>query len=88
MDNIDPDNLDSFQIPESFLEKLYEFTGNIDSQSKGFLLCYPDQNGMPMVLCKAGSQIVEMGIRKALEQYLIEIENVDLPFDVNGPDAE
>jgi hypothetical protein len=88
MHNIDPDNLDSFQIPESFLEKLYEFTGNIDPQSKGFLLCYPDQNGMPMVLCKAGSQIVEMGIRKSLEQYLIEIENVDLPFDVNGPDAE
>jgi len=88
MDNIDPDSLESFQIPEGFLEKLYEFTGNVDSNSKGFLLCYSDQNGSPMVLCKAGSQILEMGIRKALEKYLIEIENVDIPFDINDPDKD
>jgi hypothetical protein len=37
-----------------------------------------------MILCKAGSQIVEMGIRKSLETYLTDIENVDSPFDING----
>jgi hypothetical protein len=47
-------------------------------------MAYTDQDGSPMIFCRAGSQIVEMGIRKALEKYLIEIENVDAPFDVNG----
>ena len=80
--NLDPDSLQSFQIPESFLEKLYEFTGG-SADSSRFLVCYPDHQGNPMVYCRAGSQIVEMGVRKALEKYLIEIEGVDIPFDIN-----
>ena len=84
MSDIDPDNLPSFQIPQDLLEKLYEFTGSSTDSSKGFLMAYVDQNGSPMIFCRAGSQIVEMGIRKALEKYLIEIENADTPFDING----
>ena len=84
MSKIDPDNLPAFQIPADMLEKLYEFTGDVSDSSKGFMLAYTDQHGAPMIICKAGSQIVEMGIRKALEKYLIEIENVDIPFDING----
>lgn len=84
MSRIDPDNLPAFQIPQDLLEKLYEFSGNSSECSKGFLMAYTDQNGAPMIFCRAGSQIVEMGIRKALEKYLIEIENVDSPFDING----
>ena len=83
MSDIDPDNLPKFQIPASLIKKLYEFSGGSSDQSKGFLLAYTDQDGSPMIFCKAGSQIVEMGIRKALEKYLIEIENVDTPFDIN-----
>jgi len=83
MSNIDPENLPAFQIPDSLLDKLYEFTGTASEQSKGFLLTYTDQNGTPMVFCRAGSAVVEMGIRKALEQYLIEIEGADIPFDAN-----
>jgi len=83
MSSIDPDNLPQFQIPSDLLEKLYEFTGNSSDSSKGFLMAYSDQNGAPMIFCRAGSQIVEMGIRKALEKYLIEIENVDAPFDIS-----
>lgn len=84
MSEIDPSNLPAFQIPQSLLDKLYEFTGDTSDASKGFLMAYTDQNGAPMIFCRAGSQIVEMGIRKALEKYLIEIENVDTPFDING----
>ena len=84
MSQVDPDNLPAFHIPQSLLEKLYEFTGSSSEGSKGFLMAYTDQNGAPMIFCRAGSQIVEMGIRKALEKYLIEIENVDAPFDING----
>ena len=84
MTPIDPNNLGAFQMPEDLIEKLYEFTGGSHDHSKGFLLAYTDQSGAPMILCKAGSQIVEMGIRKSLEKYLEEIENVDTPFDING----
>jgi hypothetical protein len=84
MPNIDPDEIGVFQMPQDLLDKLYEFTGNGHDSSKGFLLAYTDQNGAPLILCKAGSQIIEMGIRKSLEQYLIGLENVDSPFDING----
>jgi hypothetical protein len=83
MNGIDPENLPKFQIPEHLLEKLYELTGDASESSKGFLMAYTDHTGAPMIFCRAGSQIVEMGIRKALEKYLIEIENVDTPFDIN-----
>lgn len=84
MSQIDPENLPAFQIPQDFLDKLYEFTGNNSEPSRGFLMAYTDQNGFPMIYCRSGSQIIEMGLRKALEQYLIEIENADAPFDMNG----
>lgn len=84
MSQIDPNNLPAFQIPQDLLDQLYEFTGSSSEGSRGFLLAYSDQDGSPMIFCRAGSQIVEMGIRKALEKYLIEIENVDAPFDING----
>ena len=84
MSEINPENLQSFQMPEDLLEKIFEFTGNGHDSSRGFLLAYADQNGAPLILCRAGSQIVEMGIRKSLEQYLIGLENVDTPMDING----
>ena len=84
MSKIDPNNLPKFQIPSDILERLYEFTGDTNESSKGFMLAYVDQDGSPMIFCRAGSQIVEMGIRKALEKYLIDIESVDAPFDING----
>ena len=86
MEDIDPDNLPTFQMPSSIIQKLYEFTGSSQEASKGFVLAYADQDGSPMILSKAGSQIVEMGIRKALEKYLIQIEEVDMPFDINDKD--
>lgn len=82
MEHIDPENFEHFQIPQKVLDQLYEFTGSSSDQSKGFILAYADQNGNPMVYCRAGTQIIDMGIRKALEKYLIEIENVDSPFDM------
>ena len=84
MSEINPENLQSFQMPEDLLEKIFEFTGNGHDSSKGFLLAFSDQEGSPLILCRAGSQIIEMGIRKSLEQYLIGLENVDTPMDING----
>ena len=69
-EDIDPENLDSFSIPESLLEQLFEFSGSGD-HSKGFILAFVTQQGKPLVYTKAQNQIVEMGLRKSLEKYLI-----------------
>lgn len=77
---LNPDNFSDFQIPETFLEQLYDFTGSEEGNS-GFFLSYVDSKGNPMVYCRASSPIIEMGLRKAMERYLMEIEEGEVPFD-------
>lgn len=84
-DNIDPDNLGPFSIPEAMLQKLFEFSGDAD-HSKGFILAYVNQSGKPMIYTKSQNQIVEMGLRKALEKYLVDLEEAESMFGVNNDD--
>jgi|TARA_A100000172_G_C2975569_1_gene87510 hypothetical protein len=86
---IDDDNNSdtlAFSVPESFLEKLYEFTGNGDDGG-GFILAYVNNEGKAMINCKIGSQIIEMGLRKALERFLEDIEMGEKAAMDEGPDA-
>ena len=62
----------NFSIPDSFLNKMYEFTG--DGDNGGFIIAYVNQEGQVAINCKIGSQIVEMGLRKALETFLTDME--------------
>lgn len=80
---IDPENLNPFQIPDRFLDQLFEFSGGQDDSAKGFMLCFVDQTGNPTILTRASSQIIEMGMRKALEKYLIQIEEADISIEGN-----
>ena len=73
MKDIDPENLETFHIPESVLNELFELTGESES-NRGFLLACVDQDGKPFIYSKAASQVIELGIRKAVEEYLIEIQ--------------
>jgi hypothetical protein len=79
---IDPENLPKFQIPENFVEQLYDFTGSSDT-GRGFVLSYVDDAGRAMVISKSSSQIIEMGLRKALEKYLAQIEDIEATFDIS-----
>ena len=85
---IDPDHLEPFQVPENFLDQLYEFTGGQGDSSKGFMLCYVDQTGNPIILTRASTQIIEMGMRKALEKYLIQIEEADISIEGGNQNLE
>lgn len=85
--NIDPDNLGIFALPEAMLEKLFEFSGDAD-HSKGFILAYVNQDGKPMVYTKSQNQIIEMGLRKALEKYLITLEESETMFGAGNDDPE
>tara|TARA_Y100001951_G_C11128995_1_gene177155 strand:- start:114 stop:389 length:276 start_codon:yes stop_codon:yes gene_type:complete len=76
-----------FSVPESFLDKMYEFTGN--GEDGGFILAYVNQQGKPMIQCKISSQIIEMGLRKALEKFLGDMElgeKTAIDGDGNDPD--
>ena len=81
-DSFDPDSDFHFQIPQEFLDKLYEFTGGSEGQS-GFVLSYVDDEGKAMVYSRASSQIIEMGLRKALEKYLIQMEEGETSLDIS-----
>ena len=85
-DDIDPGSLDEFQLPESILHQLFEFTGCTDGDS-GFILAYVSQNGSPAIVTKACSPIVEMGIRKALEQYLEQVASNESAIDLGDEDS-
>ena len=73
----DPDNIPDFQLPESSLDQLYEFSGNGD-HSKGFMLIFVGQTGTPIIYTKTENQIIELGLRKAIEQYLSQSEEADI----------
>jgi hypothetical protein len=80
-DYIDPENLSKFNLPESVLQQLFEFTGSTSGDS-GFILSFVNQDGLPSVITKATSPIVEMGLRKALEQYLEQIAAQEIELNL------
>jgi len=65
-----------FKLPESFLAQLFELSGSTEG-NRGFVLGFVNHRGEPMVYTKADNQIIEMGLRKALEKYLIDSEEAD-----------
>ena len=78
---IDPDNLGKFNLPENILHQLFEFTGSSGGDS-GFILSFVNQDGLPAVITKANSPIVEMGLRKALEQYLDQVSAQEIELNL------
>ena len=79
-DEFSADDLPSFVFPERFLEQIFEFSGSTDG-NKGFLLAFVNQEGSPMIYTRTDNQIIEMGLRKALEKYLIDAEEAGSRID-------
>ena len=80
MRDFDPNNLGRFDMPDEIFEKIYELSGGIEESSKGFLLAYVNSEGEPIIHSKAPNQIVHMGLIKAIEQFLIQMESQeDIP---------
>lgn len=83
MKDFNPEDISEFRVPQQLLEKIFELSGDSD-HNKGFILCMVDQTGKPVVFTKSQSQIVDMGLRKSLEKYLIELEESENLLDPNG----
>ncbi len=89
MNEIDPENLERFNLPEKMLSQIFECTGQTDGDS-GFILAYVNQQGTPSIVTKTHSSIVEMGLRKALEEYLEQMsaQDIGLNFPTDLGDEE
>ncbi len=85
--NIDPEKMQTFSMPENLLEQIFEFTGGAE-HSKGFIIAYADQNGKPLVYTRAQNQILEMGLRKSLEKYLLNIEEAESMYNMENEDPD
>lgn len=77
------ENLPPFVLPKSFLDQLFEFSGSSDG-NKGYILAFVNQEGAPMIYTKTDNRIVEMGLRKAIEKYIIESEESELFNNSDG----
>ncbi len=87
MNDFNPDEISEFRVPEKLLEKIFELSGDSE-HSKGFILAMVDQTGKPVVFTKSQNQIVDMGLRKSLEKYLIELEESENLLDPNSGDLD
>jgi hypothetical protein len=85
-EEFDPEDLPEFQMPRNLLSQIYEFTGSTE-ENKGFMLVFVDQNGAPQIMTQASSQILEMGLRKATEEYLVEYSEMIKP-DIDRGEQE
>ena len=85
--NLDPEDLPQFEIPTRLFDKIYEFSGPAES-TRGILLAYITQEGAPLIFARYGSKIVEFGLRKAMESYLQEAEDMSSVFGLDIEDGE
>lgn len=74
MKDIDPEELEDFYLPESLLKEIYNLTGEFDG-NRGFILACVGQEGKPFIYSKFSNEIIELGIRKALEEYLMRMSD-------------
>jgi len=58
-----------FLIPDNFLDKIYEFSGSAD-KNKGFILAVCNEKGDPNIYSRHESSVIEMGIIKAVKDYV------------------
>lgn len=65
---------EAFSIPSGFVEKIYEISGDSDKH-KGVIMVAANESGDPIVYTKFDSAITELGLLKALSQYLTRMES-------------
>tara|TARA_B110000305_G_C19456691_1_gene651442 strand:+ start:3038 stop:3304 length:267 start_codon:yes stop_codon:yes gene_type:complete len=87
VNDFNPDEISEFRVPQQLLEKIFELSGESE-HNRGFILAMVDQTGKPVVFTKSQNQIVDMGLRKSLEKYLIELEESENLLDPNSGDLD
>ena len=55
-DYIDPKDIPEFELPDKFLKRLFELSGDADN-NKGFILTYVGQDGSPLIVSSSQNKI-------------------------------
>ena len=63
-----------FEIPNLFLDQIYEMSGGAD-KNKGYFLCYIDEDGTCQLKYKYDSQATEFAINKFIEMFLNQYQS-------------
>jgi hypothetical protein len=63
-----------FEIPDAFLDTLYELSGSMD-KNKGYILCFIDENGNGQIKQKFDSQATEFALSKFLEIFTKDVSS-------------
>lgn len=57
-----------FSVPENFLNKIYEFSGGVETY-KGMILIMCNEKGEPNIYTQYDSSVVELGLKSALLNF-------------------
>jgi hypothetical protein len=58
-----------FSIPSEMVDKLYELSGGVDKY-KGIIMAVSSENGRPLIYQRFDCGMTELGLCKALEDFL------------------
>tara|TARA_R100001163_G_C4950812_1_gene118655 strand:+ start:82 stop:324 length:243 start_codon:yes stop_codon:yes gene_type:complete len=64
-----------FDVPEKTINQLYESSGK-DGVYKGIILAYCTEEGEPVIFSRTDTKITEMGLKKALEEFLTDYQEI------------
>lgn len=79
--------MSKFQMPPNLIDQLYELSGNADKY-KAIVLGYISEDGVPLIYAKYDSQVVEFGMRKAIEKYLENADSNEFMFGGENSDED
>lgn len=71
-----------FEVPTKLLDELYELTGGPKAY-KGLIVAYATENGEPVVYSKFDSQVIEYALHKAIETYMMKIDQTAYEIEEN-----
>jgi hypothetical protein len=74
MEEFEMDEQPEFNIPESLVNKLYELSGDSDKYKALIIACISEK-GCPIIYSRFDSVITELGLKKAVSDFLIKGEN-------------
>jgi len=74
MEEFEPDEQPEFSIPDSLVNKLYELSGDSDKY-KGLIIACVTEKGCPMIYSRFDSVITELGLKKAMSDYLLRTDS-------------
>jgi hypothetical protein len=74
MEEFEPEEQPEFSIPDSLVNKLYELSGDSDKY-KGLIIACVTEKGCPMIYSRFDSVITELGLKKAMSDYLLRTDS-------------